>query len=492
MNIALFRRRCITTNNKDAASTRQPRNPMIFGTNALFQDGVAERYLTCNLRAAQAIRSTRSQKKKALLIGIDYNGSKSQEVLDLPHDDVFKLKQFLIDAYGYSAQDITLLLDKPGEIQPTAKNIRKEAARLVAGAAAGDHFFFYYAGHSTQVPEVTEEHTEIDGKDEVLVPSDGRTTNYTSTRESCLVDNELHRLLVYALPEGSTLMAVLDTCHSASLLDLDHDICNWKLTILAQSLASPMISLHNANTGRISPKPLPKTGPRSALSRKPELTDEAAHNIDSLRMSMGPQHKACARIKSTKKKMPCAMNEYGKIPRSESPLGGAGHGGLVSCISACKKNQVTMEIKGDKNGGSFTERLLNILRDNPHPRLEDLMTKISISIHGMLLDAASIQELHNCQDPQLSSETKIVSCVQSSISLSFVQPSPGHESLPRNLVGVHSPPYILSQVLNRIINYNVSCICNPKFWGEVNPKWNQQRFSPDSVIGPSFKAPSLM
>lgn len=336
--------------------------------------------------------TTRSPKKKALLIGIDYNGCKFEETLDLPHGDVSKLRQFLIDSYGYSADDITLMLDKPGEIQPTTANIRKQAASLVADAKPEDHFFFYYAGHSAQVPEVGTEHTELDGKDEVMVTSDGNTSNDTLTRQSCLVDDELKRLLVCPLPEGATLMAVLDTCHSASLLDLDHNTCNQKWSCLrGQSNNHPIISLHNAGAERVSPKPAPRTGPRSAISRKQELTDEAATDIANLRKSAGLrlQHTACARFRHSKK---------AKMP---------GHLALVMCLSACRDDQVTCENKNDKNGASFTERLLHILKDDPHPRLEDLMTKISVSIHGMLLDSGNIKELHNCQDPQMSSEREL-------------------------------------------------------------------------------------
>ncbi|KAJ6552055.1 peptidase C14, caspase domain-containing protein [Mycena vulgaris] len=356
-------------------------------------------------------RTTRSPRKKALLIGIGYAGTKSQEVLDLPHDDVSNLKQFLIESYGYSPQNVTLMLDKPGELQPTLQNIRKQAASLVAGAAPGDHFFFYYGGHSVQVPELsTEEHTEIDGLDEVIVPSDGRTTSDKLTRESCLVDNELHRLLVNPLPEGSTLMAVLDTCHSASLLDLDHEECNagWSC-FRGHTGTSPvtamgqMISVHGAH-GRLSPKLPPKSGPRASISRKAELTREAADSIASLGAGAIPQHRACARIKhSGKMRMPGGF----EIRRCESPQVDQGHKALVTCLSACRDDQLAYENKHDKNGGSFTERLLNILRKDPHPRLEDLMADISVSIHGMLLDAVNIKELNNCQDPQMSSGTEM-------------------------------------------------------------------------------------
>ncbi|KAJ7102912.1 caspase domain-containing protein [Mycena epipterygia] len=363
-------------------------------------------------------RTTRPSMKKALLIGIEYRSSKSQVVLDLPHDDVLELKQFLIESYGYSKENITVMLDRPGELQPTLKNIRKEAANLVGGAAAGDHFFFYYAGHSGQVPELsTEEHTELDGKDEVMIPSDGHTANDKVTRESCLVDNELKRLLVNPLPEGSTLMAVLDTCHSASLLDLDHDECNAKWSCFRGHTAGTtgpmgqMFSVHNAYLGRASPPA--KNHPRPSIARKPELTQKGANSIANLRSSGKPQHRACARIKHTGAKMPGAFH----IPRCASPMVEPSHMALVTCLSACRDDQITCENLNDRNGRSFTEacllyfpRLLTILKDDPHPRLEDLMAKISVSIHGMLLDAANVKELNKlgiCQDPQMSSGTKM-------------------------------------------------------------------------------------
>jgi hypothetical protein len=42
------------------------------------------------------VRGTRPMKKKALLIGIGYKESKSQEQLHMPHEDVTQLKAFLI------------------------------------------------------------------------------------------------------------------------------------------------------------------------------------------------------------------------------------------------------------------------------------------------------------------------------------------------------------------------------------------------------------
>ncbi|KAF8206944.1 hypothetical protein K438DRAFT_1815410 [Mycena galopus ATCC 62051] len=71
-------------------------------------------------------------------------------------------------------------------------------------------------GHTTQVENRS--NSEEDGMDECLVPVDGE--------EHKIVDNELRRHLVEALPPGSSLVAVFDSCHSASLLDLAHFRCN--------------------------------------------------------------------------------------------------------------------------------------------------------------------------------------------------------------------------------------------------------------------------
>ncbi|KAJ7485055.1 peptidase C14, caspase domain-containing protein [Mycena galericulata] len=344
---------------------------------------------------------TKPSNKKALLIGIRYIDSKTQKLLDLPHRDVLQLRQFLIDVYKYSEKNITMLLDKPGETQPTYQNIRQEAARLVANAASGDHFFFFYAGHSVQVPELsTEEHTELDGLNEVMVPSDGNTKNPALTRKSCLVDNQLKHLLINPLPEGSTFMAVLDTCHSESLLNLDHDECNrgWSCIRNKSSAGGQMLSFQDANRGRSS-SPSNKPSARPTVSRKPELA---------------PQHPACARVKRKGIKTPPGGYDFPN--RCQSPLADPCHMPLVACLSACKDDQLSCENPEDKNGGSFTERLLNILRKDSNPRLEDLMKNINISIHGMLLDAEAVKQLkksqdpkevNRCQDPQLSSETPV-------------------------------------------------------------------------------------
>ncbi|KAJ7140056.1 peptidase C14, caspase domain-containing protein [Mycena crocata] len=311
------------------------------------------------------------------------------------------MKQFLIDVYSYPEEEITILIDQPGQQQPSLKNIRKESSNLVAGAAAGDHFFFYYTGHSIQVAELSgEQRTELDGKDEVLVPSDGHTGD---PRGTCLVDNELKRLLVNPLPEESSLTAVFDTCHSATLLDLDHDECNAKWSCFRGHTNSTgpfrqMMSIHNKRQGRVSSQSrLGKDGSRSSLSRREEVIQQ----VETAR----PNHQACARNKyAGGKKMPGDIFRRCDSPAIEPRE--LSHAALVISISACRDDQSTPENINDKDGASFTQRLLSILTKNPHPPMDDLMASISVSMHAMLVntvDKENVSKLSACVDPQMCS-----------------------------------------------------------------------------------------
>ncbi|KAJ7310088.1 peptidase C14, caspase domain-containing protein [Mycena albidolilacea] len=160
------------------------------------------------------------QSYKALLIGIRGTKTKSEEYPELkgPHKDVEKVKALLIDTFEYRDSDITVLIDdgNAGHVQPTRENILAAIGDLVKDAKPGDHFVFHYCGHSTQIKNRS--NTEEDGMDECLVPADGV--------DKRIVDNELNKALVLPLPSGCQLVAVLDTCHSGSLLDLKHDKCN--------------------------------------------------------------------------------------------------------------------------------------------------------------------------------------------------------------------------------------------------------------------------
>ncbi|KAK7447389.1 hypothetical protein VKT23_014099 [Stygiomarasmius scandens] len=164
-------------------------------------------------------------KKRALLVGISYQKKGGSSELKGPHKDVRAMKGLLIDKYGYHDGDMTILLDdgKDKNKQPTKENLLREMSEFLNDARRGDRFFFHYAGHVHQGDEDPNSKEE-DKREEYIVPCDADPND--PRQEACIQDDVLKKLLVDRLPVGAHLVAVFDSCHSQSLLDLEHWRCN--------------------------------------------------------------------------------------------------------------------------------------------------------------------------------------------------------------------------------------------------------------------------
>ncbi|KAF9935193.1 Ca(2+)-dependent cysteine protease [Linnemannia zychae] len=164
---------------------------------------------------------TRPRRKKALLIGINYFGDPNQ-LLGCINDtrDVFG---FLNGYYGFRYQDTIMLTDDQiyEDKRPTAANIRYWMKWLVKDAEPQDSLFFHYAGHGGRIKDFSyngkAEHLgdETDGYDEIIYPCDYLRTGIIS-------DDEMYDLLVKDLPAGVQLTALVDACHSGTMLDLPY------------------------------------------------------------------------------------------------------------------------------------------------------------------------------------------------------------------------------------------------------------------------------
>ncbi|GAW81706.1 metacaspase 1 [Plasmodium gonderi] len=152
-------------------------------------------------------------KKKALLIGINYYGS-SEELNGCTNDTV-RMKNLLISKYNFydSSTNMVRLIDN--EInpiyRPTRKNILSALTWLTKDNQAGDVFFFLYSGHGSQQKDYT--CIEDDGYNETILPCDHKT-------QGQIIDDELHKYLVQPLNDGVKLIAVMDCCNAGSCIDL--------------------------------------------------------------------------------------------------------------------------------------------------------------------------------------------------------------------------------------------------------------------------------
>ncbi|XP_022147831.1 metacaspase-4-like [Momordica charantia] len=144
--------------------------------------------------------------KKAVLIGCNYPGTKAE--LKGCINDVKRMHQCLIQRYGFSEDDISILIDTDDSFpQPTGKNIRSALARLVRSSEPGDFLFVHYSGHGTRLPAETGDDDDT-GYDECIVPSDMN-----------LITDDDFRELVDQVPEGCRFTIVSDSCHSGGLID---------------------------------------------------------------------------------------------------------------------------------------------------------------------------------------------------------------------------------------------------------------------------------
>ncbi|KAL3820881.1 hypothetical protein ACJIZ3_006786 [Penstemon smallii] len=144
--------------------------------------------------------------KKAVLIGCNYPGTKAE--LKGCINDVRRMYNCLVERYGFSEEDITMLIDTDDSYtQPTGRNIRAALADLVNSAEPGDFLFVHYSGHGTRLPAETGEDDDT-GYDECIVPTDMN-----------LITDDDFRELVDKVPSGCQITIVSDSCHSGGLID---------------------------------------------------------------------------------------------------------------------------------------------------------------------------------------------------------------------------------------------------------------------------------
>ncbi|KAJ7671183.1 caspase domain-containing protein [Mycena rosella] len=371
-------------------------------------------------------------RQKALLIGICGSSIESEEypVLKGSHRDVASVRDLLIDCYDYKLSDITTLIDDgvPEHTQPTRANIFRAIADLVEDAKEGDHFCFHYCGHSTQVEN--RRNSEEDGKDECIIPSDGECNR--------ILDNELNDALVVPLPSGSHLVAVLDTCHSGSLLDLKHNRCNrvhvpwrWRGRRGSEEIRHKVVR-NNARlfspsraaaslAGRKTAPPARHASTR-LLARRSEInmnlvcsppeayaagTGEGARQRTFTYRSRTVDYAPCKNENLAGDELPALRGEFflaEEDHRCESPVAmfectgwcrdgdksGRGDaepsaGGIradVVSLSSCKDSQTTWE---DDEGKSMTSALVQILRRNPNQSLKEVLVHISHAMYTKTL-----------------------------------------------------------------------------------------------------------
>lgn len=148
--------------------------------------------------------------KKALLIGINYNNTCGQ--LHGCINDVHNIKSLLVTQFGFTLNEIRILTDN--DILPTRVNIESGIRWLLQNLKRGDVIYLHFSGHGYFISDLSKD--ETDGRDEVIVPLDYESAGF-------ITDDWIFANLVLKVPAGVCLWAIIDCCHSGTILDLKYN-----------------------------------------------------------------------------------------------------------------------------------------------------------------------------------------------------------------------------------------------------------------------------
>lgn len=147
--------------------------------------------------------------KRAVLVGINYVGTRVQPQLEGCVNDVLMIKDALVRHYGFPEENIQLLIDSQNGGKypmPTAQNILDQFSAAIQKSKDDDILLFHYSGHGAQQYDFSGE--EDDNENEFLVSYDAQP----------ITDDMLKALLTHASP-GVKFTFIADCCHSGTMLD---------------------------------------------------------------------------------------------------------------------------------------------------------------------------------------------------------------------------------------------------------------------------------
>ncbi|KAL7134325.1 hypothetical protein ABFS83_11G019100 [Erythranthe nasuta] len=146
------------------------------------------------------VSSNNQVRVQAVLVGCN-NYPNPKHRLRGSHNDVYKMRNTLINRFRYDPARIVVMVDKPGsEKMPTAANIKKELRDMVGKAQSGDRLLFLFSGHGLCYKPKDRKHA--------IVACDNNLITHLDLR--CEVNR---------LPENATLTVLANSCCSGGLID---------------------------------------------------------------------------------------------------------------------------------------------------------------------------------------------------------------------------------------------------------------------------------
>ncbi|XP_051144632.1 metacaspase-1-like isoform X2 [Andrographis paniculata] len=147
--------------------------------------------------------------KRAVLCCVSYKNQKF-ELKGTSHD-LKNMMDLLVGQFDFPRSSILVLAEKEPYKPPTRANMEAAFQWLTRGIQAGDSLVFYFSGHGLRQRGLHGD--EVDGFDESICPVDFETNGV-------ILDNYINKTLVEPMIEDVKLHAIIDSCHSGTVLDL--------------------------------------------------------------------------------------------------------------------------------------------------------------------------------------------------------------------------------------------------------------------------------
>jgi len=160
--------------------------------------------------------------RHALLVGVTkYPNLGERWWLEGPANDMAAMQRLLTEECGFKAQNVRLLSEPAGTVDPrmlpTRENIAREFDSLPSRVAQGDLVLVMLAGHGSQQPQVAWTGAiERDGLDEIFLPRDvGHWSGESGSNvERAITDDQIGDWLGAIRQRDAFVWYVADACHS--------------------------------------------------------------------------------------------------------------------------------------------------------------------------------------------------------------------------------------------------------------------------------------
>ncbi|HEC85959.1 MAG: hypothetical protein DRR08_15580 [Candidatus Parabeggiatoa sp. nov. 2] len=149
--------------------------------------------------------------KHALLIGIQDYSKTPFNSLKGPPNDIELTKGVLRERFGFSEDNLTILLDA----QATHTGIEKAFKALIKRVQADDFVYIHYSGHGSQTADLNGD--EKNGKDQTWVSYGARSSNEAHKDNYDVLDDEINAWLAALYAKTEKVVFVSDSCHSATV-----------------------------------------------------------------------------------------------------------------------------------------------------------------------------------------------------------------------------------------------------------------------------------